>query len=151
MNFEQVKTSLQVTYFLMLMMPAYNLHFTYAKEEMKWAEYVLAWPNYFRSVMVAGRQAALLPFLWRSFPQASPGRSLSANRGYCGALYAPWLKAKFVGNGSGRQLVTESKRLWHITYACTMLTRLTPIQETLHLREILKQLYHDTSTCRSIP
>lgn len=129
-----MKASLQVTYFLMLMMAAHNLHFAYAKEEMKWAEYVLAWPNYLRSVTVAGRQEALLPSPRRGCPQASPGRSLGANPGYHSALHALWLKAKFVGKGSGQLLFSKSKQLWRIRYACTTPTHLPPVQEMLHLR-----------------
>lgn len=110
------------------MMLAHNLHFTYAKEGMKWVEYVLVWPRYVRSVTVlqgkqhcsspSGVASFKLPFP-RALPQCKPRISQRT-------LCALWLKAKFAGKDSGLLLFTQSKHLWHIIYACTMLTHLPP-------------------------
>lgn len=140
-----MKTSLQVTCFLMLMTPAYNLHFCLCKRRDE--VHVRAWPNYLWSVLAARRQAALLPSPWRSFLKELPLQTQGAT-----VFCTLWLKADFVGKGSSGQLLfTESKHLWHIMYDCTALTRLALIQETLHLRETVTQLHHDQSTCRSVP
>lgn len=96
-----------------------------------------------------GKQHCSLPsgVASRRLPQGAPSLQTQA----MGALYALWLKAKFVVKGSGQLLLTQSKHLWHIIYACTTPTRLPPTQETLCLREMVKQVHHDPSTCRSVP
>lgn len=71
----------------------------------------------------------------RALPQCKPSLSWHS--------LCPLTKGQFVGKGSGQLLFTESKHLWHIIYACIMLICLPPIQETLHLREVLKQLHPD--------
>lgn len=132
-----MKTSLQVTYFLMLMTPAYNLHFCLCKKRDE--VHVRAWPNYLWSVLAAGRQAALLPSPWCSFLKEIPLQTQGAT-----VFCTLWLKANFVGKGSSGQLLfTESKHLWHIMYDCTALTRLPS-----HTRNAASERDSDATTPR---
>lgn len=130
-------------------MSAHKLHLCKGRDGVK---YVLAWPNYLRSLTVAWRQAALLPSLWHCslpsgtaahrLPPELPLHQTSVSPGSLGQVYWEGFRMIPVHQDSCTSLVYEM----HLNYANASLsqTRRICIQE-----EVLKQWHHDPSTCRS--